>query len=99
MRRPFRTADCREASRARDIVTTVGTGLLGLASGTVLGLAILLLGLLTVLSAAIATNTAAPGSHQRSPSQRASPMTIRRARQIERNSAPRIVQSWTIQSR
>ena len=36
-------------------------------------------GATNVKSAAIATKTAAPGSHQRSPSQRASPMTMRSA--------------------
>ncbi len=50
-------------------------------------------------TAAMPTNTAAPGSHQRSPSFRASPMTIRSAAQIERNCAASTAQSWKSQSR
>ena len=56
-------------------------------------------GATNVKSAAIATNTAAPGSHQLSPSRRARPITMSSAMQIERNWAPRIAQSSNSQSR
>jgi hypothetical protein len=50
-------------------------------------------------SAAIRRRPAAPGSHQCSPSFRASPMTMRSAMQIERNSAASTAQSSKSQSR
>ena len=55
-------------------------------------------GATNVKSAAIETKTAAPGSHHQSPSRRASPITMSKAMQMERNSAPRTAQSSKSQS-